>query len=435
MNDHRKPSRREFLKGSTAMLAGATSAGGLNIARTAHAAGDEKLRIALIGCGGRGTGAAANCLDVRKDIRLVAMADAFEDRLRGSLARLRRSHGEQVDVPEDRIFVGFDAYRKAIGSDVDLVLLVTPPGFRPVQYRAAVEAGKQIFMEKPVCVDAPGFRSVMQTNELADRKNLKVAVGLNSRHTPPCVESVERVHDGAVGELKFLRAYCNNAGVWVRPRRPDQTEMEYQMRNWYYFVWLCGDHIVEQHVHLLDRANWLKGDHPVEANGMGGRQVRKGKDHGQIFDHHFVEYTYDDGTRLLSQCRQIPGCARIGGAFAHGVDGVADSSGTITGKSAWSYTGPRVSGHAREHVDWIQAIRNGAKYNEGWFGAVSSMTAVLGRMATYSGRIVRWDDAVANGPDEMPNRFAFDADPPVKPDQNGNYPVPVPGVFKPLLRY
>jgi len=334
-------------------------------------------------------------------------------------------------VPDDRVFTGFDGYRKALACGIDLVLLVTPPGFRPAQYRAAVEAGKHIFMEKPVCVDAPGFRSVMETNKLAEEKGLKVAVGLNSRHSPPCVESIRRIRDGAIGPLRLLRAYCNNAGVWVRPRTAAQTEMEYQMRNWYYFVWLCGDHIVEQHVHLLDRANWIQGDHPIEANGQGGREVRKGPDHGEIFDHHFVEYTYADGTKLMSQCRHIPGCANLGGTYAHGIDGVGDSSGEITGKSPWKYAGPRPSGHAQEHVDWIEAIRGNAKYNEGWFGATSSMTAVLGRMATYSGQVVKWDDAVAKGPDEMPKRLAFDADPPVKPDAQGKYPVPVPGVFKP----
>jgi len=431
MASSERSSRREFLRHSAAVTAGSALVGGLDVARSAHAAGADRIRIALVGCGGRGTGAARNCLDVQKNIQLVAMADAFEDRLRGSAKRLKNRYPDQVDVPEDRMFVGFDGYRKALDCDVDLVLLVTPPGFRPMQYRAAVEAGKHIFMEKPVCVDAPGFRSVMETNKLADQKGLKVAVGLNSRHTPACVESIKRARNGAIGKLKFLRAYCNNAGVWVRPRRPGQSEMEYQMRNWYYFVWLSGDHIVEQHVHLLDRADWIVGDHPVEANGMGGREVRKGKDHGQIFDHHFVEFTYADGTKLYSQCRHIPGCARMTGTIAHGVDGVADSSGEITGKSPWKYSGPRVSGHAQEHVDWIKAIRKGAHYNEGYFGATSSMTAVLGRMATYSGQIVRWDDAVAKGPDEMPRKFAFNATPPVVPDKDGRYPVPVPGVFKP----
>jgi len=202
------------------------------------------------------------------------------------------------------------------------------------------------------------------------------------------------------------------------------------MRNWYYFVWLCGDHIVEQHVHLIDHANWVKGDHPVEANGMGGREVRKGPDHGQIFDHHFVEFTYADGSKMFSQCRHIPDTWRSVSNVVHGPLGTALSKGEITGPNAWKYTGPSVSGHAQEHVDLIEAIEKDLKYNEGWFGATSSMTAVLGRMATYSGNIVRWDDAVAKGPDEMPDQFAWDADPPSLPDENGQYPIPVPGVYK-----
>jgi len=431
MTTYQKPSRREFVRGS-AVVTGAAIAGGLSIARSAHAAGDDQIKIALIGCGGRGTGAASQCLSVpNENIKLIAVADAFEDKAVGALGILKNRHGDKVDVPANRVFSGFDAYKKAIACDADLVLLVTPPGFRPMQYKAAIEAGKRVFMEKPVCVDAPGFRSVMDTNKLADEKGLQVAVGLNSRHTAPVVETIERIHDGAVGELQFTRAYCNNAGVWVRPRKPGQTEMEYQMRNWFYFVWLCGDHIVEQHVHLIDQANWIKGDHPVEANGMGGREVRKGKDYGQIFDHHFNEFTYRDGTKMFSQCRHIKGCWRQGGTFAHGVDGEASTRGTVTGKNAWQYSGNHVGGHQQEHNDLLAAIRRGDRYNEGWFGATSSMTAVLGRMATYSGQVVKWDDAVARGPDEMPEQFAFDADPPVLPDKNGDYPVPVPGVFKP----
>ena len=431
MPDPRNTSRREFAGSSATAATAATALSTLGVARTAHAAGSGQLSVALVGCGGRGTGAAANCLSVQDDVKLIAVADAFEDQALRAVDALKKKFGAKVDVPRERVFVGFDAYRQAIDTGADLMLLVTPPGFRPMQYRAAVEAGRHVFMEKPVCVDAPGFRSVMDTNRLADEKNLKVAVGLNSRHTFRIQETVERVHDGAVGKVELVRAYCNNAGVWVRPRKPEQTEMEYQMRNWFYFVWLCGDHIVEQHVHLIDQANWLMGEHPVEANGMGGREVRKGKDHGQIYDHHFVEFTYADGSKMMSQCRHIPGAWAHAGAAAHGPQGTADTHGTITGTNAWNFAGENVSGHQQEHVDWLDAIRRDAKYNEGWFGATSSMTAVLGRMATYSGKVVRWDDAVAKGPNEMPDRFAFDAPPPVLPDENGDYPVPIPGVFKP----
>jgi len=427
-------SRREFLAGSAQALAGAAVAGGLNLARSAYAAGSDEIRVALIGCGGRGTGAAVQCLNVPDRIKLVAVADAFSDRAESAVQQLKRQHPDKVDIPHERIFSGLDAYQQAIGCGVDLVLLCEPPGFRPEHYRAAVAAGKHVFMEKPVCVDAPGFRSVMETNKLADEKQLKVVVGLNIRHDPRYRETIQRIQDGAIGAIQFLRAYGNNPGVWVRSRQPGQTEMEYQMRNWYYFVWLSGDLNVEQHVHMLDLANWANGEkHPVEANGMGGRQVRKSKEHGHIYDHHFVEYTYADGSKLYSQCRHIPNCWNAGGVNVHGRDGTADCGGKIEGPHAWSYEGPKISGHQQEHNDLIQAIREGAPHNEGYYSATSSFTAVLGRMATYSGQVVRWDDAVAKGPNEMPEKLAWDAPPRILPGADGSYEhaVAVPGVYKP----
>jgi predicted dehydrogenase len=434
MTHSRSVSRRDFLVGSSKLAAAAALGGMLDVARCAHAAGDDTLKVALIGCGGRGTGAAADCLSVPDRLRLVAVADAFEDRARSALAALKTKFGDKVDVHEDRVFAGFDAYLKAIQCGVDLVLLVEPPGFRPIHYRAAIEAGKHVFMEKPCCVDAPGFRSLMETNKLADQKKCKVVVGLNIRHTPEYIETIKRIHEGAVGPIQFLRAYGNNPGVWVRPRKPDQTEMESQMRNWYYFVWLSGDLNVEQHVHMLDLANWASGErYPVEANGMGGRQVRKGKDVGHIYDHHFVEYTYADGSKLFSQCRHIPGCWNAGGVHVHGLKGTADCSGQVDGANPWKYTGQKLSGHRQEHVNLIRFIREDIAHNEGYYGATSSFTAILGRMATYSGQVVRWDDAVAKGPNEMPKQFAWEAQPPVLPGPDGSYEhaVPMPGVYKP----
>jgi predicted dehydrogenase len=421
------------LVGSTQAIAGAAVAGGLSVVRSAHAAGADEIKVALIGCGGRGIGAAAQCLNVPDRIKLVAVADAFQDRAEAAAQQLKKQHPDKVDLPRDRVFAGLEAYQQAIASGADLVLLCTPPGFRPEQYRAAVAAGKHVFMEKPVCVDAPGFRSVMETNRAADQKRLKVVVGLNIRHDPRFSETVRRIHDGAVGPVQFLRAYGNNAGVWVRPRKPGQTEMEYQMRNWYYFVWLSGDLNVEQHVHMLDLANWANGEkHPVEANGMGGRQVRRGKEVGHIFDHHFVEYTYEDGSKLFSQSRHIPNCWSAGEVDVHGLQGTANCDGKIVGPNAWEYAGPKVIGHQQEHVDLIKAIRDDMPHNEGYYGATSSFTAILGRMATYSGHVVRWDDAVAKGRNEMPAKLAWDAEPPVLPDKDGSYEhaVAVPGVYK-----
>ncbi|HUT92725.1 MAG TPA: Gfo/Idh/MocA family oxidoreductase [Thermoguttaceae bacterium] len=436
--DAGKTPRREFVKKSAGLAAGAALAANLTPARAAHGAGDDAIKIALIGCGGRGTGAAIQALqamDGKANVKLVAMADAFRDCVDGSLERIKARCRDtaRVDVPEERKFSGFDGCEQAIHADVDVVLLCTPPGFRPMQFEAAVTAGKHVFMEKPVAVDAPGIRKVLAANEVAKKKGLAVCVGLNMRHTNGLREVANRVRDGILGRLLYLRCYCNNAGVWVRPREPGQTEMEYQMRNWYYFNWLCGDHIVEQHVHLLDLVNWMKGDHPVEANGMGGRQVRKGKDHGEIYDHHAVEYTYADGTKMFSFCRHIPGCWNHGGGYAHGTEGTADAGGDLSvrlnAKEPMQFErGP--DGHQVEHDDLFAALRAGEPFNEGDYGATSTMTAILGRMATYSGKVVTWDEAIGSQIDLSPERYAWDADPPILPDQNGFYACAIPGVTK-----
>lgn len=274
-------------------------------------------------------------------------------------------------------------------------------------------------MEKPCCVDAPGFRSLMETNKLADEKGLKVCVGLQRRHSAQFIEPVKEIHDGSLGELLLLRAYWNTSGIWVRQRQPNQSEMEYQMRNWYHFAWLSGDQICEMHVHNLDMCNWIKDDHPVAANGMGSCQVRNNHGVSQIYDHHFVEFTYKDGAKLYSQCRLQPNTWNIVTQFAHGVKGMKE------------LPGGGHDGFLREQVDLVNAIRNNEKLNDGWHGATSSFTAVLGRMATYSGLEVNWDDAVAKGPSEMPDRLAFDAEPKALPDENGDYPQPIPGLYKP----
>ncbi len=440
MSNAKKSSRREFLEKSTATVAGTALAGSLNVARNAHAAGDDQIKIALIGCGGRGNGAATNCLQSCDNVKLVAVADAFEEKAKASADRLKKKFGDKVDVPQDRVFAGFDAYQKAIDSGIDMVIMATSPGFRPIQYKAAIDAGKHVFMEKPCCVDAPGFRSLMESNKKADEKGLKVGVGLQRHHQLPYVETIKRIKDGALGKLEFLRAYWNGGGVWVRSREAlakhwgrTPTEMEYQMWNWYYFVWLSGDHICEQHVHNLDICNWIMDAHPVEANGMGGRQVRKGPDVGQIYDHHFIEFTYADGTKMFSQCRHIRNCWNSVCEAAHGTEGTSNCNGRIDGKNEWRFRGKGKSPMDQEHIDLNKAIRNNEKYNEGWYGATSSFTAVFGRMATYSGQVVKWDDAVAKGPNEMPEKFAFDAKPPVLPDADGSYEhaVAMPGIYKP----
>ena len=435
MSQSRKSSRRDFLKSSSAVAAGAALAGGLSIARGAHAAGDDSLKVALIGCGGRGTGAGGNCLKVPDNVKLVAVADVFEKRARTARDALKKQFGDKVDVPEDRVFVGLDAYQKAIGCGVDMVIIATPPGFRPLQYKAAIEAGKHVFMEKPLCTDAPGFRSLIQTNKLADQKGLKVGVGLQRHHEPRYLETLKRIRDGAIGEIMFLQAYWNQGNIWTKPRQPGDTELAYQLRNWQYFYYFGGDHIVEQHVHNLDVVNWVKDAHPVEANGMGGRQRRdEFPDMGQIYDHHFVEFTYADGTKMFSQCRQMDGCWGQVGEKVYGTKGVATCDSKIEGENAWTYPGRQINSKDREHVDLNKAIRSGEKYNEAWYGATSTMTAVLGRMATYSGKLVTWEDAVAKGPKIVPENLTWDSEMPIMPDENGTYKhaVAVPGVTQPF---
>lgn len=431
------PSRREFLK-TSGVAAGAAAAAQLSIANSAHAAGGDLLKIVLIGCGGRGTGAAFDCLNAAKilnqPIKLIAVADAFEDRARGSLNRIQKEWADNVDVPDDRVFIGLDAFQKAIDCGADLVLMATPPGFRPSQYAAAVKAGKNVFMEKPCCTDAPGYRSLIESNAVADEKGLKVVVGLQRHHQAGYIQGVREIHDGKLGEIMYLRVYWNGLGggardLGTRPQN-DPQEMQFQIRNWGCFRWLYGDNIVEQHVHNIDIANWVMaadGDHrqahPVEANGMGGR-VERGN-YGDIFDHHFVEFTYANGTKMFSQSRHQPGTWNAVNEFAHGTQG---NRGVSIGGGPELESG---NPYVQEHVDLIKAIRSGDKLNEGWFGAVSSMTAVLGRMATYSGQVVKWDEAVAKGPEESPEQLAWDAAPRSLPDQDGRYPYPVPGNYKP----
>lgn len=440
-------SRRGFLQTSATAAAGASVLSSLTAVRAAHVSSDETIKIGLIGCGGRGTGAAEQAMNTEGPTKLVAVADAFGDNLDRSLRSLERSHKDKLDVPKDRQFTGFDAYQKVLETDCDIVILATPPGFRPLHFEAAINAGKHVFMEKPVAVDAVGVRKVIAANDIAKSKNLAVAVGLQRHHEPIYIETIKRLQDGEIGRIVATRAYWNNDGVWVRPRQEKQTEMEYQMRNWYYFNWLCGDHINEQHIHNLDVINWLMNGYPVKAQGQGGRQVRNGKDHGEIYDHHFVEYTYEndgESSVLLSQCRHIPNTWSAVSEFAHGSEGFCNiADGQIfdaKGQLKWEYKdseGQRRNlhnGHQDEHHDLFAAIRRGEIPNEGEFGAYSTMTSVLGRMATYSGKEIFWKDALASelGISPVEKFRSFDDTPPIIPNADGFYPIPTPGVTKVL---
>ena len=330
----KNPSRREFVK-TSALLTGGLLAPSFLIPG-AYAAPQNHLKLAVIGCGGRGTGAVFQAFDTGHPIKLVAMADAFEDRLEGSYKPILEKYGkDKVDVPQERRFVGFDAYKKAI-AEADVVILASPPGFRPSHFEEAVRQGKQIFMEKPVATDAAGIRKVLAAAEVAKAKKLNVVVGLQRHYQNNYRESMKRIQDGVLGDIVGGQVYWNDGGVWVKPRTPNQTEMEYQMRNWYYFNWLCGDHIVEQHVHNIDVANWAKNGYPVKAEGTGGRAVRTSKEHGEIFDHHILTFTYADGSVIHSECRHFPGAANRVDETFQGTKGKPTSAQATT---AYSPTG------------------------------------------------------------------------------------------------
>jgi len=419
-------SRRRFLQTSSAtILAGASS---LNqfLSRSAHAAGNDLLRVGLIGCGDRGTGAAAEALNADKNVKLVAMGDAFADRLQASLAKLKENKdiNSKVDVPEDRCFVGFDAYQRVIDSGIDVVLLAEPPHFRPRHLKAAVEAGKHVFAEKPVAVDAPGIRSVLATCEEAQKKKLSIVSGLCLRYSRGFQESIQRIHDGALGEIRALLANDYRGSIWVKPRQPKWTDMEWQMRNWYYFTWLSGDFNVEQHVHYLDICAWLmKGEYPVRAVGMGGRQVRIGPEYGNIYDHHSVVYEYANGARLFSNCRQQPRCHSDMSCDVLGAKGTAhltEEALTLSAGTTWKYSGPDNNIYQTEHDELFASIRSGKPINNGEYMAKSSLLAIMGRMATYTGQSITWEQALNSKEDLTPEKYEW-----------GSIPIPsvaMPGI-------
>ncbi|MGN7205353.1 Gfo/Idh/MocA family protein [Pedobacter sp. SAFR-022] len=435
-NEKLSGQRRDFIK------AGALLTGGLLLDQFAFAAGhsgvNDTIKIALIGCGDRGTGAAFQALSTKSNLKLVAMADAFQDRMDQSYKLLSDKFKDKVDVPADRRFVGFDGYKKAIAL-ADVVLLATPPGFRPMHFEEAVDKGKHVFMEKPVAVDSPGIRKVLAAAEVAKKKKLNVVVGLQRRYQTNYRETMKRIQDGAIGDIVGGQVYWNSGGVWVKPRQPQQTEMEYQMRNWYYFNWLCGDHIVEQHVHNIDIANWAKNAYPVSIQGTGSRAWRTGKDYGEIYDNHAVELTYADGAVIYSQCRHFEGTANRVDETFQGTKGRTYLSANNQG-ILWDHTGKEIFSHPTkgnanpyqtEHDELFAAISKGEyKFADAERGAKSCLTAIMGRYATYSGQTIKWDEALNANNSLFPETLAWDAKPRILPDANGLYPIPTPGKTK-----
>lgn len=407
-------SRREFLK-TSAMIGGALAAPAILSRNVFALDNNETLKIGLIGCGGRGTGAAGQALRADQNVALVAMADAFEDRLQSSLKNLQadKQIADKIKVAPDHCFTGFDAYQKLIDSGVDVVLLATPPGFRPLHLQAAIAAGKHVFTEKPMAVDAPGVRSVLATAEEAKKKNLSLVSGFCYRYSHGERELFKRVLDGAIGDLQVIYGTYNTGSLWVHPRQPGWTDMQAQMRNWYYYTWLSGDHIVEQAVHNVNKIAWAMNDAPpLKASAHGGRQVRTGPDFGHIYDHFAVVYEYPNGARANLFCRQMDNCSNDVSDHGYGTKGtyriVPFQSLEIKGEEKWKHGRPEGDMYQIEHNEFFASIRSGKPINDGEMMARSTLMAIMGRMAAYTGQTVTWDEAFNSQESLMPPKVDWD---------------------------
>ncbi len=402
-------SRREFIK-TTGMVSLAAAMPRIS---GAYATGSDTIRVGVVGCGGRGTGAAINCLEAAPGVEVVAMFDLFADRIESSLKKIKEAHPDKVKVTPDRMFTGFDGYKKLSSlPEVNAVIMASPPGFRPMQLKAAVEGGKNVFMEKPVAVDPAGIRSVLASADLAAKKGLAIVAGTQRRHQARYLEIMRRIHDGDIGDLVGGQCYWNQGDLWVKPREADMTEMEWQCRNWLYFTWLSGDHIVEQHVHNIDVINWAFRALPVKVMGMGGRQARTGPEYGNIYDHFAVEYEYPNGVRVMSMCRQTKGAADRVEERLVGTKGIAFGYGEIKSPSAWKFDGEETNPYVQEHSDLIASIRSGKPLNEGRQVAESTMCAIIGRMSAYTGRAINWDWAMNSSQlDLSPKTYDFGPNP------------------------
>jgi myo-inositol 2-dehydrogenase/D-chiro-inositol 1-dehydrogenase len=426
-------SRREFLS-TTAVAAGATAL--LGVVPSVHAAGSDSIKIGVIGCGGRGTGAAANTCTGNEGVTIHAMGDLFKDNLDNSLNKLKNDENckGKLNVTDDRCFTGFDAYKKVIDSGIDMVILASPPGFRPMMLEYAVKAGKNIFTEKPVGVDGPGIRRVLAAYEEAKSKGLGIVAGTQRRHQAPYLESIKRIQAGAIGEITSARCYWDQGALWHRSLKEKAqkgwSDMEWQVRNWLYFTWLSGDHIVEQHVHNLDVINWAltkdssEPGHPLSCLGLGGRQVRTAPDFGNIYDHFAIEYVYPDDVHVQSFCRQIE---NTDGNVSEAIVGTKGTFSTqsnryvFTGANRGRVDAKGIDPYVQEHKDLVASIRESKPLNELKTVAFSTLTAIMGRMSAYTGKQVTWDQALNSKLDTMPKELTFEGTLPIPP-------VAMPGI-------
>jgi len=412
MSEPHQSSRRDFIKSGTtaALAAGLTS----QMSAAVHAQGNETLKVGLIGVGGRGSGAAVQALTADQHSELYAVADAFEDRLEAGLANIKATQvGERVKVDADHKFVGFDAYQKVIDS-CDVVLLATPPHFRPMQLRAAVEAGKHAFVEKPVAVDPAGIRSVLETCELAEEKRLSIVSGLCWRYHPGMRATFEQIHEGTAGEITAMQCSYNSGGVWDPRATREQcgSDMEYQMRNWYYYTWLSGDFNTEQHVHSLDKMAWAMMDEtPKSVSGSGGRIQRTDPKYGNIYDHFNVVYEYENGMKAFARCRHFSGSTNDVSDHVFGTKGrvdvfkhrIYDWKGDIV----WRYKGKGGNMYQIEHDEFFASIRESEPINNGYYMSMSSMMAIAGRMSAYTGKQLTWEECMSSKLDLSPESYEW----------------------------
>lgn len=419
--------RRDFLKSSAVALPA-----------FAYAAGSDAIRIGMIGCGGRCTEAATQAMNADKGVRLVAMADIVMDRVHEKRNLLKEKYPAQVAVDDDHCFAGFDAYKKVIES-VDVVLIANAAKFHPLYTMAAIEAGKHVFVEKPHAIDPAGIKMVQAACELARRKNLCVLSGLQSRFWRGYQEAVQRVHDGAIGDVVAIQETWLRGPYGLHPRTAGLTEVEYQASNQYHFHWLSGDDVPQTLVHNLDRASWvMRGQAPVKCWGMGGRSTLRGEVYGSVFDHNAVVYEFASGTRLYAFCRTIDNCYNENSSVILGTKGRCFlTQGRIEGENPWRYSGPKmfapeVNPYQVEHVELFKAIRSGKPINSADYMARSTLMGIMGQIASYTGKEITWEKLAASdffyAP--KPEDVRADMEPPVKPDASGSYPVLIPGVTK-----
>lgn len=422
-----KPSRRDFIKSSAPLLLT-----GMMLERSAHAAGSDTLRIGLIGCGSRGTGAVLNALRADANAKLTAMADMFDWRIESSLKQIEKEEKDRAAVDKEHRFVGFDAYKQLISSGVDVVLIAVPSFFAPIHLKAAIDAGKHVFCEKPHAIDAKGVKMVINAGETAKKKGLCMVSGLAWRYHTGLIETMKRVHDGAIGEIIAVEEICNTPSLPVLPRKPGFTEMEYQIHNWLNFYWLSGDLTSINLIHDVDKGAWALRDRPpLKAWGMGGREVRREPIYGDVYDHHATVFEYADGIKMFAYCRQQNGCTTEISDRFQGTRGRCDlMKCRIEGEKAWQYEGPECNRFDLEHVALFNAIRSGKPLNNGLYMARSSMMAIMSTFCSYTGKEITWEDAMNLQQHIAPETFDRNATPPTLPGPDGSYPVPVPGITK-----